>query len=60
LSRVHLTFVILPAACGGRMRILAAIRDPKAVRAILDCLDLPSRPPPNLPVRSDPRDELVV
>ena len=31
------------------MRILAAIRDPEAVRAILECLDLPSRPPPNLP-----------
>ena len=33
--------------CGGRRRLLAAILDPAAVRAILDCLGLPSRPPPD-------------
>jgi hypothetical protein len=32
-------------ACGGRMRILAAIHPPEAIRKILDCLGLPSRPP---------------
>jgi hypothetical protein len=32
--------------CGGRLRLLAAILDPAAVRAILDCFRLPSRPPP--------------
>jgi len=32
--------------CGGRMRVLAAIQDPDAIRAILDCLGLESRPPP--------------
>jgi hypothetical protein len=32
--------------CGARMRILAAIRPPVAIRKILDCLGLPSRLPP--------------
>ena len=32
--------------CLGRMRILAAIHPPDAIRAILDCLGLPSRAPP--------------
>ena len=32
--------------CSGRMRILAAIQSSEAVRAILDCLSLPSRSPP--------------
>jgi hypothetical protein len=35
-----------PARCGGCMRILAAIHPPEAIRTILDCLALPSRPPP--------------
>ena len=32
--------------CGGRMRILCAINPPEAIQRILDCLGLPSRPPP--------------
>ncbi len=28
------------------MRVLAAITEPEAIRAILDCLNLPSRAPP--------------
>jgi len=32
--------------CGGRMRILCAIHPPEAIRKILDCLGIPSRPPP--------------
>ena len=32
--------------CLERMRILAAIHPPDAIRAILDCLGLPSRAPP--------------
>jgi hypothetical protein len=32
--------------CGGRMRILCAINPPDAIKKILDCLGLPSRPPP--------------
>ncbi len=41
--------------CGGRMRILCAINPPAAIRKILDCLGLPSRPPPVFPaLRGDP------
>jgi len=35
--------------CGGRMRILCAINPPEAIKKILDCLGLPSRPPPIFP-----------
>jgi hypothetical protein len=39
------------------MRILAAIHAPEAIRKILDCLGLPSRPPPLAPpVRIDDLD----
>ena len=39
--------------CGGRMRILAAIERPHTIREILDCLGLPSRPPPIAPALPD-------
>jgi hypothetical protein len=32
--------------CGGRMRILCAINPPDAIKKILDCHGLPSRPTP--------------
>jgi hypothetical protein len=35
--------------CGGRMKILCAVNPPDAIRKILDCLGLPSRPPPISP-----------
>ncbi len=38
--------------CGGRMRILCAINPPEAIKKILDCLGLPSRPPPIYPAVS--------
>jgi hypothetical protein len=41
-------------ACGGPLRILAAIHPPDTTRAILDCLGLPSHPPPTLAARPDP------
>jgi hypothetical protein len=40
--------------CGGRMRILCAINPPEAIKKILDCLGLPSRPPPIYPAVSGP------
>jgi len=40
--------------CGGRMRILCAINPPEATKKILDCLGLPSRPPPISPAVLDP------
>src|SRR5882672_7579258 len=45
--------------CGGRMRILAAIEDPSLARKILDCLDLPSRPPPVAPARRNRHLEIA-
>ncbi len=36
------------------MRILSAIHPPKTTRAILDCLRLPTRPPPQAPAAADP------
>ena len=46
MRRVFDLDVLECAACGGKLRVLAAIQDPDAIRAILDCLGLSSRPPP--------------
>ena len=40
---------IFRCECGNRMRILCAINPSDAIRKILDCLGLPSRPPPIFP-----------
>ena len=37
----------------GRMRILAAIHSSEAIRAILECLGLPSRAPPIGPAAAE-------
>ncbi len=58
MRRVFAVDVLKCPDCGGPMRILAAIHDPTAVRAILDSLGLPSRAPPNLPARPDLDDDL--
>jgi len=42
-------FDVLACECGGRLRILSAIHPPETTRMILDCLGLPSRPPPLAP-----------
>jgi hypothetical protein len=49
LKRVFSVDVLECADCGGRMRILCAIHPPDAIRKILDCLGLPSKPPPISP-----------
>jgi hypothetical protein len=49
MKRVFLVDVLECASCGGRLRILAAIHSPEAIRAILECLGLPSRAPPIAP-----------
>jgi hypothetical protein len=54
MQRVFAIDVLRCPRCGGRMRVLAAIHDPQAVRAILECLGLASRPPPTHPARTDP------
>jgi len=44
------------------MRILCAIHPPEAIRKILDCLGLPSRPPPiaSAALEGDVVDELQI
>jgi hypothetical protein len=56
LKRVFAADALACPRCGGRLRPLAAIHDPKAVRAILDCLNLPSRAPPLAPARREPAE----
>lgn len=46
LRRVFEVDVLTCDHCGGRMRIVAAIQAPEAIRKILQCLGLPARPPP--------------
>jgi len=46
LHRVFALDVLECPNCSGRMRILAAINPPEAIRKILDCLGIPSRAPP--------------
>jgi len=49
LARVFAIDALRCPRCGQPMRILAAIQSPDAIRAILECLDLPPRPPPIAP-----------
>ena len=49
LKRVFSVDVLACDRCGARMRILCAIHPPDAIRKILDCLGLPSKPPPISP-----------
>ena len=49
MARVFEVDVLRCERCGARMRILADIHSPDAIRAILDCLGLPSRAPPIAP-----------
>jgi hypothetical protein len=53
MRRVFAIDVLECPRCGARMRILAAIHSPKATRAILECLELPSRAPPVAPALSE-------
>ncbi len=53
MRRVFEVDVLECPRCRGRMRVLAAIVTPGAIRAILDCLDLPSRAPPVAPAARD-------
>ncbi len=49
LQRVFAVDALACPRCGERLRLLAAIESPEAIRAILDCLGLPSRAPPLAP-----------
>jgi hypothetical protein len=58
LRRVFSTDILVCDRCGARMRVLCAVNPPGAVRKILDCIGLPSRPPPIAPAMpaSEPSD----
>ncbi len=58
MRRVFEIDVLECPRCSGRMRILAAIVTPGAIRAILDCLGFPSRAPPIVPAERDERVEV--
>ena len=51
LKRMFSLDALACGQCGGRLRVLAAIFPPENARQILDCLGLPSRPPPIAPAR---------
>lgn len=53
MKRVWDVDVLKCDRCGGRMRILCAINAPEAIVKILDCLGLPSRPPPQFTPQYD-------
>ena len=53
MKRIFLVDVLQCEHCGGRMKILAAIRPPTVTVKILECLGLPSRAPPLASASSD-------
>ena len=57
MHRVWAIDVLECPACGGRMRIIAALHSAAAIRAILECLGLPSRAPPVAPPVPEPENE---
>jgi hypothetical protein len=54
LKRVFEIDIFVCERCGGPVRVIAAIQEPKTVQKILNYLGLPSRPPPITPARSEP------
>ncbi len=59
MQRVWAVDVLECSQCHGRMRILAAIHSAAAIRAILDCLGLPSRAPPVAAVDPETEDDPI-
>ena len=57
LARVFRIDVTECPHCGGRMKIIAALTEPAAIRAYLDCVGLDSHPPPVAPPRPQPQTE---
>ena len=58
LKRVFMTDALTCQKCHGRMKILAAITKPEAIRKILDHLGIPSEPPRRTAARPPPQGEL--
>ena len=49
LARVFSSDLSECAACGGRLRVIAALTDPASIRPYLEGVGLPVRPPPRAP-----------
>ena len=49
LARVFSSDLSECAACGGRLRIVAALTDPTSIRTYLEGVGLPAMPPPRGP-----------
>ncbi len=58
LSRVFDVDGTLCPACGGRMRLIAALTDEVSIRHYLKGVGLPAEPPPIAPARPPPQREL--
>ena len=58
MKRVFATDVLECPRCSGRMRIVATITQPEVIRAMLECIGLPARPPPLAPARPLVQPEL--
>jgi hypothetical protein len=57
MKRVWALDVLECPRCQSRMRIVAAIQPPETTRKILECLGLPSRPPPLAPPASEHNEQ---
>ena len=57
LARVFDLAGTLCPACGGRMRLIAALTDEVSIRHYLKGVGLPSAPPPIAPARPPPQTE---
>ena len=57
LARVFGIDVETCSKCGGNMKIIAAIEDPKVIRKILEHMGLDTKPPPLQPARGPPLTE---
>jgi len=55
LARVFNIDVETCSKCGGKMKIIAAIEDPKVIRKILEHMGLETKPPPLYPARGPPK-----
>ena len=58
LARVFQLDVTLCPACGGRLKIVAALTEFASIRHYLEGVGLPARPPPMAPARPHPQAEL--
>lgn len=55
LARVFNIDVETCSKCGGKMKIIAAIEDPRVIRKILEHMGLATKPPPLHPARGPPK-----